>query len=81
MHEFASLNPGKYQCIYFNAYVLSKFIFDITDIGEGKHRKETWAYNQYKSEIGNRQPILSKRGDQCSCLFCMRRGLSPAVGQ
>ena len=27
--------------------VLSKFILDITDIGEGKHHKETWTYNQY----------------------------------
>ena len=30
-------NPGKYsyQCVFFNAFVLSKFILDITDIGEG----------------------------------------------
>ena len=30
-----------------------KFILDITDIGEGKHRKETWTYNQYRSEIAD----------------------------
>ena len=29
-------------CVVFNSYVFSKFIVDITDISEGKHREETW---------------------------------------
>ena len=53
VHEVASSNPGKYQCVFFNTYILSKFILDITDIGEGKYREETWTYNQYDSEIAN----------------------------
>ena len=32
---------------------VAKFILDITDIGEGKHREEIWVYNQHKSEIAN----------------------------
>ena len=52
VYEVASSNLGNYQCVFFNAYVLSKFTLDITDIGEGKNREETWAY-QYKSEIAN----------------------------
>ena len=45
-HQIFSSNPGKNQCIFFNAYVLSKFILDTTDIGEGKRRRreETWTY-------------------------------------
>ena len=46
---------------YFRIYIkyvstnvsLSKFILDITDIGVGKHREETWVYNEYKPEIAN----------------------------
>ena len=45
MHEVVGSNPGKYQCDFFNSYVLSKFVLDITYIGEGKHREETWTYN------------------------------------
>ena len=39
------VHPGKYECDFFNSYVLSKFILDITDIGEGKHRQETWTHS------------------------------------
>ena len=55
VHEVSSWNPDKYQCVFFNANVLllSKFILDITDIGEGIHREETWTYNQNESEIAN----------------------------
>ena len=41
VHEIASLDPGKYQCVFFIAYVLFKLILNITGIGEGKHREET----------------------------------------
>ena len=34
-------------------YVLSKFILDITEIGEGKPHEETWSYNQYKAVMAN----------------------------
>ena len=46
MHEVAGSKPGKYQCDFFNSYVLSKFNLDIIDIGEGKHREETWTGDQ-----------------------------------
>ena len=42
MREVVGSNPGKYQCDFFNSYMLSKLILDIIDIGEGKHREETW---------------------------------------
>ena len=48
--EFKS---GQVQCVFFNLYALSKFILDVTDIGEGKPSEKTWAYNQCKSEIAN----------------------------
>ena len=38
VHEFATSIPGKYQCDFFNSYVLSKLILNISDIGEEKHR-------------------------------------------
>ena len=56
VHEVVSSKLGKYPCVFFNAYLLSKFILDITDISEGKHRKENWTYNQNKPEIAN--PLL-----------------------
>ena len=42
-HKVTGSKLGKYQCV--NSYVLSKFILYITDIGEGKHREETWTEN------------------------------------
>ena len=45
MHEVVDLKPGKYQCDFFNSYVLSKLILNIIDIGEGKHRDDTWTCN------------------------------------
>ena len=59
MHEVVSSNPGKYQYVFFDTYVLSKFILDIQwcqwcqYIGEEKHREETLTYNQYESEMAN----------------------------
>ena len=55
MHEVTDLKPGKqkYQYDIFDSYVLSKFILEITDIGDRKHREETWTCNEYKSEIAN----------------------------
>ena len=32
---------------------LSKFILHIIDIGEGKLREESWAYNPYRFQIAN----------------------------
>ena len=56
VHEVVGSNPGNYQCVFFNAHLfvcISKFILNITDIGEGKHHGETWKYNQYESEVTN----------------------------
>ena len=50
VHEIVGSNPDKYYCVFFNVFLLSKFILDLSDIGEGKHRQETW---QYKFEIAN----------------------------
>ena len=51
--------PGQSTNVTFSiSYALSKFILDITDIGEGKHRRETWTYNEYKFEIAN-LPLVS----------------------
>ena len=46
-----SSNSGKYQCLFQS--ICNLFILDITDIGAGKHREETWSNNQYNSEIAN----------------------------
>ena len=52
VHEVASSNLDKYQHDFHNAYILSKFILDIIDVGKGKHREETWI-NKYKTAIAN----------------------------
>ena len=31
--------------IFFNSFLLSKFVLAISNFGEGKHREETWTYN------------------------------------
>ena len=51
--EVVGSNPGNpvgSNVAFSNSYVLSKFILEIADKGEGKHREETWSETDRVSE-------------------------------